>query len=234
LDTVKNQLHDASLGEPAAEVANAAKALDQQSTELVSVFQDFKDDMPDEVKIKMTEAEVAAVNTGVKAVQVLIESHDRPEVKDVMSDEELLQMVNQRLQGMEVGISDAAQKIGAASGTVASISATTSTVPVLPLSEVSSTQAQLKSAQTSLAETRQLIEENKFDLVGDKLAETANAVATVEKSVDALSVNGTASGTVAVPPSTVTSTATLTASSTNSTTTLAKPTVTIIPSSTPR
>ncbi|MFA6429330.1 MAG: DUF5667 domain-containing protein [Patescibacteria group bacterium] len=183
LDTVKTQLHEADGQVSAGEIASAAKTIDEQSTAVVLVLKDARDGMSAETKTTMTEAEVAAVTTGVKAVQILIDAHDRPEVKDVMSDEELLQVISNRVQGMEAGIADAVKIVASSTPEALSLSATSTAALT---GSTSTTQEQIQDAQTSIAETKVMIQESNLGELKDKLGEVAKVVANVEKTVGAL------------------------------------------------
>src|SRR5574337_1041006 len=162
LDTVKNQLSDATAQDSVAQVVQAAKLVDQKSSELVDTLKDVKSSVPSDIRIKVTEAEVAAVNTGVKAVQVLIDSHDNPAAQSIVSNDELVQSIQSKVQGLQQNISDAAQKLLTTSATgTAALNATStsanidasSSSTIALLDQVSSSSAsiiELKSVQKTL------------------------------------------------------------------------------------
>jgi len=192
LDTVKNQLHDVASDAPPAQVAEAAKLIDQKSAELAVALKDVKTGMSDSAKTTVTEAEVAASSAGVRAVQVLISTHNVPEVKEMMSDAELLSVIQNRIHGMETGITDATQKILDTNGTSTEknlmIGSATGTLSVPKTATTSTKESfdQITSARTTLAETKQLVAENNLGALSDKLSEAAKAVATVEKTAEEL------------------------------------------------
>lgn len=196
LDTVKTQLHEANEQAVPGEAAQTAKLVDQKSTELASALKEVKADLPEESKAGISEAESAVVSTGVKAVQILIESHQSSDGKDIVTAEEIKQSITNKVQGLEAGIADVASKVmdigvesassssstpqeGAASTTLEQIAASSTSTAAL----LKGSMDQLKSARDSLAETKQLLDENKIGELKDKLGEVAKAVNLVEKTV---------------------------------------------------
>lgn len=75
LKTVKEQLEDVKQNTSPETVVEAAKLVDQKSNELVQTLEETKSGLTDETKGKVTEAQAAAADTGVKAIEVLVEKH---------------------------------------------------------------------------------------------------------------------------------------------------------------
>ncbi|MFH1078423.1 MAG: DUF5667 domain-containing protein [Patescibacteria group bacterium] len=71
LDDVRNTNTDDKM------VAEVAKLVDQKSGELVQALQETKTALPDESKGKVMEAQAAAADTGVKAIEVLLQQHEQ-------------------------------------------------------------------------------------------------------------------------------------------------------------
>lgn len=186
LDTVKVQLNEASAQEPVHQVAQAAKLIDQKSAELVSALRTVKTSVPDSVKPRVAEAETAAVTAGVRAVQVLLGSHAKPEAKDVVTDEELIKSIDVKVQGLQDNINDAAQKI---LGSTSSTGVSSSTQVVYPaVVSASSTLGQIMDAQHQLTQAKEFLRENKLDQASDKLVQTVQAVANAESSAESASL----------------------------------------------
>ncbi len=214
-DTVKTQLNEASHQDPAGDVAVAAKMVDQKTTEAVTALKDVKTGLSPDARVQVSEAMAAAVNTGVKAVQVLVDSKNDPDAQGVMSNEELINSINSKVHDIQTDITDVTEKITGTSTTSGAVTpklltGTTSTLPTLD--SASSSLTQLKSAQDSLNATKQLIEDNDLTNVGDKLLEVAKVVTNVGVTVDA-AMN--ASTTDALLPTATTSTSLGTVSSTS-------------------
>lgn len=198
LDTVKTQLTEVSNQESAGQAAVAAKLVDQQSTALIGTLKDVKGSLSFEVRSKVIEAEAAAVNTGVKAVQVLIDTHDNPEAQGVMTKDELVESLQQKVQGLQDNVVDAAHALGVTVSTAASsipgtsITVTSTVIEAVATNSVAtSSLIQITDAQQALVQTQTLLREDKLDQLSSKLAETAKVIASVEKTVESLATSST-------------------------------------------
>ena len=255
LDTVNVQLNEVSQSESAHQTVQAARLIDQKSTKLVTTLKDVRATVPQDVRAKVTEAEVAAVGTGVKAVQVLIDSQSKPETAGVVTHEELVLSINAKVQGLEENIADASHKItiansaASAAASTTNIGASTSTAELLNAS-VSSTAAfsltQIVNAKESLSQAKQLLEEQKLGEVSTKLVETLKVVGTVETTANAatdamiiaasstlaLPTGGTSTGTTSGSGSTVPSAPIISGTASSSGAVSMTSTIIVVPSST--
>ena len=184
LDTVKIQLNEVSRNESPVQAAQAAKIVDQKSTELALTLKDVKITVSNEVRLKVAEAEVAAVNTGTKAVQVLIDTQTDPDAKGVVSHAELLHSIQGKVDGFEQNIADAAHRITGSTSTFVGFT-TTSTRPSSLMNSTTPPTANnlLRTAHESLEQTKLLLQDNKLVEIRDQLIETIQAIATMEASV---------------------------------------------------
>lgn len=194
LDTVKNQLTEVSdeknKDDTVGQVVEAAKLVDQKSTEVAATLKDVKSTLPEEAQGKVAEVETAAVATGVKALQVLIDSHDHPDAKDSITRDELSKSIQGKVDGIQDQIVSATQKIilanGASTGTNDTLTASST---LLTLNASTSSAAapliQIKNAQQSLEEAKQSLHDNNLDDVRDKLGDAAKAVSVAETVADA-------------------------------------------------
>lgn len=158
----------------------------------------------------MTEVETAAVATGVKAVQVLIDSHDHPDAQKLLTTAELSLSIQGKVEGIQDQIASTAQKIMAANPTVAenatgtlAVFNSTSTVVGMDEMDASPTSAlrQIKNAQASLDQAKALLQQNKLDEVKDKLGDAAKAVSVAETVADvAINANVAASSSTPFLP----------------------------------
>jgi hypothetical protein len=204
LDTVNNQLHEVKTEQSPTEAAEAAKLLDQRSSEIASDLKEVKSSLPQELKSSMAQAEAALVNTGVKAVGVLIDvKRDGGEAGGLVTDEELILSITDKVQGLEATLADANQNLVgvATSGTTLSFG----------------------TASSTLQKAKTLLQENKFNEVAPQLIQAANAVAQAES--DAVNQNGvtgsssatsSASGAAPVSGASPATSTSLTATSTSS------------------
>lgn len=192
LDAVKLQLHTVASQSSPAQAATAAKDVDQRSGHVADTIKDVRDTIPADAKQNILDVQVAAVNTSVKAVQVLIDVHNDPAAAQVVSTDELKRVVTERVQGLEAGLSDTAQKVADVTGQ--SVAGVTSTIPtasfmVTSPSTSSTTELikksvdQLEAAKASLFETRQLLQDDKLSDVKDRLTDAVQAISTAEKAV---------------------------------------------------
>lgn len=211
LDAVKLQLHTVGIESSAPKAVEVAKDLDEKSGRLVQTLKEVKEVVPEEVKSNVTEVQVAAVNAGLKAVQILIDKHDDPGVVQVVSSDDLKRVVSGHVDGLAQGIADSTKKVEEA--TSAASSSRASALDPISIASASSSAAvqaellkqpldQLKQAQASLEEMRQLLEKDQFGMLKDKLGEAARAVTAAEKSVNSvlpsLSAASSSSSTVDV------------------------------------
>jgi hypothetical protein len=212
---VKKQLTDVSNAkesdEPVAHVVEVVKLVDQKSGEVVANLKDVRSSISEDAQNKVTEVETAAVATGVKAVQVLIESHDHPEAQKILTTAELSLSIQGKVDGIQDQIASTAQKIIAANissgesatGTIAIFTSSSTTLAVIDTIGVSPTSAlhQIKNAQLSLDEAKALLQQNKLDEVKYKLGDAAKAVSVAETVAEvAINSNVTASSTAPFAP----------------------------------
>ncbi|MCE9585923.1 DUF5667 domain-containing protein [Candidatus Uhrbacteria bacterium] len=227
LNTVKNQLSDVK-SEVTPETADAVKLVDKQSEQIVEDLKLVRNDAAEEVKVSLAEAEVAAVHAGVTAFEVLLEASNDPDSQWVVSESDIRESINKKVDSISATLSDSADKLRLvnASSTILPINTqATGTGDNLLLGMTSTTVGQLNAASSTLQQARVLLSENKLGEVSGKLLEAAKAVAEVEVATN----NLVASSTHAVAPSTeiinTSSTTPLTgaATSTSSTSTTSPP-----------
>lgn len=242
LDTVKKQLNDVNDENAAGEqegvidVVQAVKVVDKKSEEVVNVLKDAKAGLTGETKESVEKVETAAVTTGVKAVQVLIESKDHPEVQDVLKPEELTQSIQVKVDGIQEKLVVAKEKAEVA--VQLSASTTAPNPSTADASKAANALTQLQTAQTNLEEAKKFLTENKLDEVKDKLGEASKAVTNAENASGSILVQQkddapiqsmTSTTASTTNPSLATSSTAETATSTAST---ASSTTSVAPSST--
>lgn len=78
LKTVTEQLNDVrNTTSDGKKIVEVAKLVDQKSGELVQALQETKTALPDGSKGKVMEAQAAAADTGVKAIEILLAEHEQ-------------------------------------------------------------------------------------------------------------------------------------------------------------
>ncbi len=230
LDTVKNQLSEVS-GDKPTERVEVAKIVDKAGTDVVAGLKEARASLPSDVRSDVAEVEAAAVNASVKAVNVILDSqtHDE-EAKKLVSKEELIQSITQKVDGVSEHITNATQQLAdvgilsATATTALASSSTTNQLPVKLQKEISngsnaastSSVADILSAHASLAEARDLISKDRLGEAGDKLVEASKTASNVERSVESL-VQAVTNGTSSAASTTNTGTGSAMSSSTPST-----------------
>jgi len=208
LDTVKTQLQEVKQDTPGQTAVDVAKLVDQKSDDVAQQLKQVKDTVPQEVKPSVTEAEVAAVHTGVAAVEVLIDTKSSTSSQDIISDADVASAIQNKVDGIQATLDGAAGRL--LSPTASSTAASTST---LSLAAASSSALQITTASATLQEVRNLVGENKLGDVTDKLYEAARTALQVESDVDL--ANASTSTPSTSPSSATTSTQPLPGTSTS-------------------
>jgi hypothetical protein len=205
LDTVKNQLTDVSGGKPAERV-EVAKIVDKTSSEVVAGLKIAKASLPSEIRPQVAEVEAVAVNTSVKAVNAILDAQTDEESKKLVTKEELIQSISQKVEGVSEHLTSATQQLAeagllSATATTALASSATSSLALsasaqkdaglATMSASTSSIADLISAHASLAEARELLSQDRLSEVGDKLLEASKSVSSAERTADSLAQSST-------------------------------------------
>lgn len=163
LDQAKDQPRKAQ------EVVAMAKVLDVKSEEISNRIEQKKLQVGDQIIVdKLSEAQVATTQAGVKALEVIVEKHEQGEV--TMSEGELVKTIDNKIEKAKETIKQAAQKVESAKTAVENapkavleIEAESPTVPVkvetpAPAAETSPTTS---STENKPAEAKQILTEAK-------------------------------------------------------------------------
>lgn len=221
LDTVKNQLKEVEQESSAQVTAELAKLVDEKIDQVSKELGEVKTDVSQEAKPAVAEAAAQAVQTSVAAVAVLIEARTQPEAQNVISDEDVAKVLQEKLLDLHTSIEGVTARLQLASATdTSSMTVATATL-------------QLASASATLGEVKALIDENKLNEATQKLADaakiTAQAVAAAELLIvdsEAETVPGTEeipSGSASSSGDLVTPTSTSTSSTSSGTSTSTPP-----------
>ncbi len=130
LGTLKEQLSNVTQQSSSAKIVEAAKLLDEKTNAVITALQDTKSQLSPEAKEKVTEAQSAASDVGIQAIEVLAAQHQES------SETVPAETVTDALQ-------DHAQTVANVTGAL-DVSHTTSSTATLPLvvpALVSSTEA---------------------------------------------------------------------------------------------
>lgn len=231
LHTIKRQLGDMQGQSTPQTVKETAKIVDEKSNAVVQALQESKGAMTPEEKIKVTEAQVAASDTSVKAIEVLMDTHKTD--GDVVTEQDVADVVKSHNESV-------AKTMATAVGMNPSMvtSTVSMSLPVTNKTMASSTAVaieQVTEAQKSLTEADQLVAEKKIDEAVEKIKigtqqafaaqktfESNNMQLSSGTSTAAIAPTGTSSTTGNTPPKTASSTTSTQNKTTNSNQTTTK------------
>lgn len=151
LDTVKQQLDDVNAESEPGKVVEAAKLVDQTSNAIVQSLQMSKLDLPAETKEKVTEAQAAAADAGVKAIEVLVTKNQ--ESSDNVSENDVVQALQTHTQTVADATVEGSLTVSSTSPVLTITSVVTSTLPFSEAIEQIKTATQQAFAAQKTAET---------------------------------------------------------------------------------
>jgi len=193
LNTVKLQLSEVK-DEDTMAAAEVVKIVDQKSSEIAEQLKQVKDDAPEEVKESLAEAQIAAVHTGVTAVEVLIKASENPDTQWVVSEADVKDSLAKKVDSINETLTVSADKlrvINDSSMISASQMQATGTGVNPLLGMTSSTADQLNTASSTLQEARVLLSENKLTEISSKLLEAVKAASQAETATNQLVASST-------------------------------------------
>lgn len=207
LHTIKQQLSDLQSQTSAETVKETAKIVDEKTNAVVQGLQETKNEMTPEEKIKVTEAQVAASDTSVKAIEVLVDAHKSD--GNVVTEQDVVDVVKSHNQAVAKTM---AQAVGLNPNSVTS----TVSMPLPPTiktmaSSTATAIEQVTQAQKSLTEADQLVAEQKMDEAVEKLKIGTQQAFAAQKTVELGDLNASTSTPATTPTSTSTTPTTPTA-----------------------
>ncbi|MFA6099418.1 MAG: DUF5667 domain-containing protein [Patescibacteria group bacterium] len=228
LHTIKQQLGDMQGQSTPQTVKETAKIVDEKSNAVVQALQESKGGMTPEERIKVTEAQVAASDTSVKAIEVLVDTHKT--AGDVVTEQDVADVVKSHNEAVAKTM---AQAVGMNPNMVTST--VSMSLPVTNKTMASSTAVaieQVTEAQKTLTEADQLVAEKKIDEAVEKIKIGTQQAFAAQKTVELNDMQLSSGTSTPATASTSTSSTTEGASSTTSTqnkTTNSNPTTTKTP-----
>lgn len=172
LNTVNKQLEEVKNDAEPAKAVEMAKFVDQKTTELVQKLQDSKVILSVETKEKVTEAQAAAADTAVKAIEVLVEKHN--ESSDVIPETEVVQIMQVHTTNMASAIGNPAL---AATSSAFIVANSTSSAPLTEAVE------QMKVATQSAFAAQKAAEQTEAGLSADPGSLVASNLENASSSV---------------------------------------------------
>ncbi len=131
LSTIKDQFAKVKQESESKKVVAAAKLVDKKSNEVINALQETKNILSPETKEKVTEAQSAAADNGVKAIEALAEKHQ--ESSEIVTATDVVQAIQDHAKAVTEATTLAVD--------LNSVSSTTSTISLVSDSLASSTTA---------------------------------------------------------------------------------------------
>ena len=170
------------------EVAEVAKIVDRKTSEYHDVLIKTEAQMQGATQSQMTEAKQIVDETGLRAVQVIVENH--LDDKTAINQQDVVSKVEERLKNAESSVADVNAKLVQIAADQKQVSVSTSTL----------------QAQVTLNEAKVFLEKNDVGAAIAKIVEGSNLVKEAERVVVASSIltatstgNTAVSGTLSVP-----------------------------------
>lgn len=151
LDTVKQQLDDVNAESEPGKVVEAAKLVDQTSNAIVQSLQMSKLDLPAETKEKVTEAQAAAADAGVKAIEVMVTKNQESSAN--ISEGDVAQALQTHTQTIADATVEGSLTVSSTSPVLTITSVVSSTMPFSEAIEQIKTATQQAFAAQKTAET---------------------------------------------------------------------------------
>jgi hypothetical protein len=192
LDTLKQQLNDVqSKPSPASQVAEAVKLVDQNSVEVMKALNEAgSDKLSLDVQEKVATAQAQAADVGVKALEVLVDTH-KEAGESIVKASDISSSLAAHAQIMAVSVAQTKVLVESAAGLNASASST------LGGSLATSTVMLVKDAEKSLADVQVLADQEKLgeaiDKIKDATVKSFTAKKQAEQEVLALTTNASSS-----------------------------------------
>lgn len=165
LNTIKQQLDDVKANSSPEEVKEAVKIVDEKTANVVKDLEESKEQLSPDEQVKISEAQMAATDTSLKAVEVLVETHI--EASDIVTEEEVAGALKTHTDKVKESLS---KSVGSAGIDVAATNtapvSSTSTENILDETATSTVMeviSKANEAEKSFQEADLLVAERKLD-----------------------------------------------------------------------
>lgn len=197
LHTLKQQLDETKSDVAPETVMEVAKIVDAKANDVMQTLQDSKSTLTPEEKAKVTEAQVAASDASVKAIEVLVTTHEH--AGDVVTEQDVADVLKGHSDSVVKAMSDTLGGGAIVSSTaMVMASGTKATVPLVSASTTNSAIKQMADAQQTFLNADKLAAENKFDEAVTMLKSGTTQAFAAQKTVE----TNMATSTPAVLPTT--------------------------------
>jgi hypothetical protein len=170
MDTIKNQLDEVQETSSPEKAKEAAQMVDEKTAEVIASLQESKAQLSASEKVKVSEAQAAASDTSVKAIELLIDAHAKD--ANVVSEEDVLKALKTHNEKVAKTVSDS---------TGLKVEVTSSTQPI-EIESTSSTEAIEESTSSTEATTEEeSAEANQDEDPKDQLSDAAKSFTESDK-----------------------------------------------------
>lgn len=216
MHTLQQQLEEVKQADTPEAVKESAQLVDEKTASVVQALQDTKGELSPEDKAKVTEAQAAASDTSVKAIEVLVDVHEQD--ADVVTVQDVTDALKSHNETVAKTMANTIENTPTSTLVTVTV-ATTTTSNVTSTTQTTSTPGVIEAvlqagvAQKSLDESGKLADESKIDEAVVKLKEGTQQAFDAQKSLEQTGVSvppvtppptGTTSSqpTIAVPTTT--------------------------------
>ncbi len=177
LHTLKQQLEDAKNVVSPDKVKDVAKIVDQQAATVVRTLQESKQDLSPEDKAKVSEAQMAASDTSMKALEVLANAHEQD--AGAVTQQDLIDAVKNHNESVVRTIAETLSlATSTACGNCNLMQASGTSTPA------STAIKQVAEAQKTLSSADKLLSENKIDEAVDMIKTGTTQAFTAQKTLE--------------------------------------------------
>lgn len=205
LHTLKQQLEDTKQAVSPEKAKDMAKIVDQQAATVVQSLQDTKQDLSPEDKAKVSEAQMAASDTSMKALEVLANAHEKD--AGAVTQQDMVDAVKNHNESVVRTIAETLSlATSTACGSCNILQASGTSTPA------SAAIKQVAEAQKTLSDADKLLSENKVGEAVDMIKTGTTQVFTAQKTLEQNQVNiniGATSSTTSTNPGSTSASGTL-------------------------
>ncbi|MBF8280831.1 MAG: hypothetical protein HW383_604 [Candidatus Magasanikbacteria bacterium] len=161
-------------------VMEVAKMVDRKTSEFHTAIKKSDGQLDSQIKSDLTQIKDAVTDSGVKAVQTIVEKH--LEGDKSLTQNEVKDKVDDKIKMLAADVADSVQDVVQIVNVTSATSTVTATGKVVNL--ILPTQTATDAVKTSLEQARVALQKNDFSGAMDKVKEGATATQEVEKIVD--------------------------------------------------
>ena len=184
LNTIKNQLDEVQQTSTPEKVKETAKIVDEKTSSVVKDLQESKNQLSAEEKVKVSEAQAAASDTSIKAIEVLVQAHE--DDGDVVTDEDVANVLKTHQEKVVQTVSESTGLDMLSMSTTTPAVSSTSTPVILPENASSSQDVlqKVSEANNTLNQVNQLAADKKIDEAVQMLKQGSQQAFAAQKTAE--------------------------------------------------